>query len=355
MKVFFIGKDLKINMNLFQLGSKDIGIDLGTANVLVTIKDKGIVLKEPSVVAIDLKTNSLLAIGKEAKEMLGKTPEQIKAIRPLKDGVIADFTATQLMLKEVLRRISKKYNVGRPRIVVGVPSGITEVEERAVEEALIQAGAREVFLIEEPMAAAIGSNIEIAEPSGNLIVDIGGGTTEVAVVSLGGIVVSNSLRVAGDELNEDIINYIKREDNLAIGASTAEQIKLNLGCAIPSTAQQDMEVRGRDLGTGLPKTIHVTSNEIGQAMSESINKMVDIVRVTLEKTPPELASDIMAKGIVLAGGGALIKDIDKLISMKTEIPVYVAEEPLDCVVRGTAKTLENLQDLKTVLTSSRRR
>ena len=332
MKVFFIGKDLKINMNLFQLGSKDIGIDLGTANVLVTIKDKGIVLKEPSVVAIDLKTNSLLAIGKEAKEMLGKTPEQIKAIRPLKDGVIADFTATQLMLKEVLRRISKKYNVGRPRIVVGVPSGITEVEERAVEEALIQAGAREVFLIEEPMAAAIGSNIEIAEPSGNLIVDIGGGTTEVAVVSLGGI-----------------------EDNLAIGASTAEQIKLNLGCAIPPTAQQDMEVRGRDLGTGLPKTIHVTSNEIGQAMSESINKMVDIVRVTLEKTPPELASDIMAKGIVLAGGGALIKDIDKLISMKTEIPVYVAEEPLDCVVRGTAKTLENLQDLKTVLTSSRRR
>ena len=348
MKVFFIGKDLKINMNLFQLGSKDIGIDLGTANVLVTIKDKGIVLKEPSVVAIDLKTNSLLAIGQEAKEMLGKTAEQIKAIRPLKDGVIADFTATQLMLKEVLRRISKKYNGGRPRIVVGVPSGITEVEERAVEEALIQAGAREVFLIEEPMAAAIGSNIEIAEPSGNLIVDIGGGTTEVAVVSLGGIVVSNSL-------NEDIINYIKREDNLAIGASTAEQIKLNLGCAIPPTAQQDMEVRGRDLGTGLPKTIHVTSNEIGQAMSESINKMVDIVRVTLEKTPPELASDIMAKGIVLAGGGALIKDIDKLISMKTEIPVYVAEEPLDCVVRGTAKTLENLQDLKTVLTSSRRR
>ena len=202
------------------------------------------------------------------------------------------------------------------------------------------------------MAAAIGSNIEIAEPSGNLIVDIGGGTTEVAVVSLGGIVVSNSLRVAGDELNEDIINYIKREDNLAIGTSTAEQIKLNLGCAIPPTAQQDMEVRGRDLGTGLPKTIHVTSNEIGQAMSESINKMVDIVRVTLEKTPPELASDIMAKGIVLAGGGALIKDIDKLISMKTEIPVYVAEEPLDCVVRGTAKTLENLQDLKTVLTLS---
>ena len=355
MKVFFIGKDLKINMNLFQLGSKDIGIDLGTANVLVTIKDKGIVLKEPSVVAIDLKTNSLLAIGQEAKEMLGKTPEQIKAIRPLKDGVIADFTATQLMLKEILRRVSRKYNVGRPRIVVGVPSGITEVEERAVEEALIQAGAREVFLIEEPMAAAIGANIEIAEPSGNLIVDIGGGTTEVAVVSLGGIVVSNSLRVAGDELDQDIINYIKREENLAIGSSTAEQIKLNLGCAIPPTAEQDMQVRGRDLGTGLPKTINITSNQVGQAMSESIGKMVDIVRMTLEKTPPELASDIMGKRIVLAGAGALIKDIDKLISMKTEIPVYVAEEPLDCVVRGTAKTLENLQDLKTVLTSTRRR
>lgn len=355
MKVFFIGKDLKINMNLFQLGSKDIGIDLGTANVLVTIKDKGIVLKEPSVVAIDLKTNSLLAIGQEAKEMLGKTPEQIKAIRPLKDGVIADFTATQLMLREILKRVSRKYNVGRPRIVVGVPSGITEVEERAVEEALLQAGAREVFLIEEPMAAAIGANIEIAEPSGNLIVDIGGGTTEVAVVSLGGIVVSNSLRVAGDELDQDIINYIKREANLAIGSSTAEQIKLNLGCAIPPAVEQNMEIRGRDLGTGLPKTIHITSNEVGQAMSESINKMVDIVRMTLEKTPPELASDIMGKGIVLAGGGALIKDIDKLISVKTEIPVYIAEEPLDCVVRGAAKTLENLQDLKTVLTNSKRR
>ena len=337
------------------LNSKDIGIDLGTANLLVTLKGKGIVLNEPSVVAIDKNTGEILATGYEAKEMLGRTPETIKAVRPLRDGVIADFTATELMLKNIIKKVCRQNNVGKPRILVGVPSGITEVEERAVEEAVMQAGAKEVYLIEEPMAAAIGANIEIAEPSGNLIVDIGGGTTEVAVVSLGGIVVSNSLRVAGDELDQDIINYIKREENLAIGSSTAEQIKLNLGCAIPPTAEQDMQVRGRDLGTGLPKTINITSNQVGQAMSESIGKMVDIVRMTLEKTPPELASDIMGKGIVLAGGGALIKDIDKLISMKTEIPVYVAEEPLDCVVRGTAKTLENLQDLKTVLTSTRRR
>ena len=342
-------------MNFFQFGSKDIGIDLGTANILVTIKDKGIVLKEPSVVAMDAKTKELLAFGQEAKEMLGKTPESIKAVRPLQDGVIADFTATQLMLKAVIKRISKRYNIGRPRIVVGVPSGITEVEERAVEEALLQAGAREVFLIEEPMAAAIGANLDIAEPSGNLIVDIGGGTTEVAVISLGGIVVSNSLRIAGDELDEDITNYIKREENLAIGASTAEQIKFKLGCAMPQAEDEKMEVRGRDLGTGLPKTIYVTSSQIGQAMSESVGKMVDIVRMTLEKTPPELASDIMGKGIILAGGGALIKDIDKLISTRTDMPVYVSENPLECVVRGTSKTLENLEDLKTVLTNSRKR
>ena len=342
-------------MSFLSLKSRDIGIDLGTANILVTLNGKGIVYREPAVIAIENQTGNVIAIGNEAKEMLGRTPKEVSAIRPLKDGVIADFTATKLLLKKIMDKVCKKYNAVRPRVIVGVPSGITEVEERAVEETIIRAGAKEVYLIEEPMAAAIGSNIEIAEPSGNLIVDIGGGTTEVAVVSLGGIVVSNSLRVAGDELNEDIINYIKREDNLAIGASTAEQIKLNLGCAIPPTAQQDMEVRGRDLGTGLPKTIHVTSNEIGQAMSESINKMVDIVRVTLEKTPPELASDIMAKGIVLAGGGALIKDIDKLISMKTEIPVYVAEEPLDCVVRGTGKTLEDLERLKTVLINARKR
>ena len=355
MKVFFIGKDLKINMNLFQLGSKDIGIDLGTANVLVTIKDKGIVLKEPSVVAIDLKTNSLLAIGQEAKEMLGKTPEQIKAIRPLKDGVIADFTATQLMLKEILRRVSKKYNVGRPRIVVGVPSGITEVEERAVEEALLQAGAREVFLIEEPMAAAIGANIDVAEPSGSIIVDIGGGTTEVAVISLGGVVVSNSLRVAGDELDEDIVNYIKREMNLAIGETTAEQIKMEIGCAMPLMTDMNMEIRGRDLSTGLPKNVIVSSSQIEEAMQESISKIVEIVKQTLERTPPELASDIMEKGIVLAGGGALIRNLDKLLSNNTGMPVYVAEDPLDCVAKGAGRTLEDLEKLKTVLINARKR
>lgn len=355
MKVFFIGKDLKINMNLFQLGSKDIGIDLGTANVLVTIKDKGIVLKEPSVVAIDLKTNSLLAIGKEAKEMLGKTPEQIKAIRPLKDGVIADFTATQLMLKEVLRRISKKYNVGRPRIVVGVPSGITEVEERAVEEAVMQAGAKEVYLIEEPMSAAIGANLDVSEPSGNIIVDIGGGTTEVAVVSLGGIVISHSLRIAGDELDEDITNYIKREYNLAIGDTTAEEIKKQIGCALPLMTEMTMDVTGRDLNTGLPRNIVINSSNIQEAIEISINEIVETVKATLEKTPPELASDIMEKGIVLAGGGALIKNLDKLLSERTGMPVYVAEDPLDCVVKGTGKTLENLEKLRTVLINARKR
>lgn len=354
MKVFFIGKDLKINMNLFQLGSKDIGIDLGTANVLVTIKDKGIVLKEPSVVAIDLKTNSLLAIGKEAKEMLGKTPEQIKAIRPLKDGVIADFTATQLMLKEVLRRISKKYNVGRPRIVVGVPSGITEVEERAVEEALMQAGAREVFLIEEPMAAAIGSNIEIAEPSGNLIVDIGGGTTEVAVISLGGIVVSDSIKIAGDEIDEAIINYIKNNLNLAIGSALAEQVKIELGCATLPTTEKTMEIRGRELTTGLPENKTITATEVQAAIAPEIEKIIDLVKATLEKTPPELASDIVERGITLAGGGALIKNIDALISQKTEIPTYIADRPLDCVANGTGKIIEDMEKLRSALINRRR-
>ena len=326
-------------MNLFNLGSKDIGIDLGTANILVTLKGKGIILNEPSVVAIDTSTRNILATGFEAKEMLGRTPEKIRAVRPMKDGVIADFTATQLMLKNIIYKICRRYSIGKPRVVVGVPSGITEVEERAVEEAILQAGAREVYLIEEPMAAAIGANMDIAEPSGNIIVDIGGGTTEVAVVSLGGVVVSNSIRIAGDDLDEDIVNHVKRERNLAIGETTAEQIKKEIGCAMPLMSEASMEVRGRDLSSGLPETITVTSSEIEEAMKESISKIVDVVKLTLEKTPPELASDIMEKGIVLAGGGALIKNLDKLISEKTDMPVYVAEEPLDCVVKGTGKTL----------------
>ncbi len=342
-------------MNLFTFGSKDIGIDLGTANILMTLKGKGIVLKEPSVVAIDRKTGEIKATGFEAKEMLGRTPEDIKAVRPMKDGVIADFTATGLMLKNMIRKVSSRYNVGRPRVVVGVPSGITEVEERAVEESIMQAGAREVYIIEEPMAAAIGAGINITEPSGSMIVDIGGGTTEVAVISLGGIVVSNSLRIAGDELDEDIVNYIRREENLSIGETTAEQIKMQIGCATPLMTDMPMEIRGRDLITGLPRNITIKSSEIMEATSESVAKIVETVKQTLEKTPPELAADLVEKGIYLAGGGALIQNLDKLLSQETNMPVYVANSPLECVVNGTGKTLEDLERLKTVLINSRKR
>ena len=332
-------------MKLFSFYSKDIGIDLGTANILVTLKGKGIVLKEPSVVAIDRKSGNIVATGNEAKEMLGRTPEQIKAVRPLKDGVIADFTATQLLLKNIIGKVGNRYNIGRPRVVVGVPSGITEVEERAVEETVLQAGAKEVYLIEEPMAAAIGASLDVGEPSGNIIVDIGGGTTEVAVISLGGIVVSHSLRVAGDELDDDIVNYIKREMNLAIGETTAEQIKMEIGCAMPLMTEMSMEVRGRDLSSGLPRNVNITSTQIEEAIKESVSKIVDIVKATLEKTPPELASDIMEKGIVLAGGGALIKNIDKLLTIETGMPVYVAEEPLDCC-KGNWKNIRRFRKTK---------
>lgn len=343
------------NFNIFKMSSKDIGIDLGTANILVTLKGKGIVLKEPSVVAIDKKTGSILSTGFEAKEMLGRTPETIKAVRPLKDGVIADFTATQLMLKNILTKVCKKYNVTRPRVVVGVPSGITEVEERAVQESVLQAGAREVYLIEEPMAAAIGANMDVSEPSGNIIVDIGGGTTEVAVISMGGIVVSYSLRIAGDEIDEDIINYVKREMNLAIGETTAEEIKKTIGCAKPLMADMSMVIRGRDYATGLPKNMTIYSSQVLEAMSESIFKIVDLVKMALEKTPPELSSDIMEKGIILAGGGALIQNLDKLLIDYTGMPVYIAEDPLDCVVKGAGKTLDNIEKLKNTLGNSRRK
>jgi len=342
-------------MSFLSFKSKDIGIDLGTANILVTIKGKGIVLREPSVISVNAKTGGIIATGFEAKEMLGRTPKEINAIKPLKDGVIADFTATKLLLRNLLERVCKRYNAVRPRVLVGVPSGITEVEERAVEEAIMRAGAREVYLIEEPMAAAIGAGIEIEEPSGNIIVDIGGGTTEVAVISLGGIVISNSIRVAGDELDENIVNYIKKELNLAIGEATAEQIKKEIGCAMPLMSQMTMEIKGRDLNDGLPRTEVITSNQVEKAMKESIDKIVEVVKITLEKTPPELASDIMEKGIVLSGGGALIQNLDKLISSETGMPVYVIEEPLDCVVKGTEKTLQDLEKLKTILLNSRKR
>jgi len=259
------------------------------------------------------------------------------------------------MLKNLISKVCQRYNVIRPRVVVGVPSGITEVEERAVEESVIQAGAKEVYLIEEPMAAAIGAGLDVAEPSGSIIVDIGGGTTEVAVISLGGIVVSNSLRVAGDELDEDIVNYIKREMNLAIGETTAEQIKMQIGCALPLMADTTIEIRGRDLSNGLPRNMTIVSSQIQEAMAESIFEIVESVKQTLERTPPELASDIMEKGIVLAGGGALIQNLDKLLILKTGMPVYIAENPLDCVVKGTEKTIEDLERLKSVLINSRRR
>lgn len=342
-------------MKLFGFGSKDIGIDLGTANILVTVKEKGIVLNEPSVVAIDINTGSILATGYEAKEMLGRTPETIKAVRPLKDGVIADFTATQLMLKNMIKKICTRYNTGKPRVVVGVPSGITEVEERAVEESVIQAGAREVYLMEEPMAAAIGAGLDVAEPTGSIIVDIGGGTTEVAVISLGGIVVSHSLKIAGDELDEDIIDYFKKEMGVVIGNTTAEQVKMTIGCAMPLMTEMTMEVRGRDLTTGLPVNITVNSTQVQEAMQDSISEIVEAVKLTLERTPPELAADIVEKGIYLAGGGALIKNLDKLLSSKTGIPVFVAQNPLDCVVKGTEKTLEDLEKLKSVLVNARKR
>ena len=339
----------------FDFSAKDIGIDLGTANILVTLKGRGIILQEPSVVAIDRKTGYIIATGREAKEMLGRTPEQIKAVRPLENGVIADFSATQLMLKNILGKLKNRYSIRKPRVVVGVPSGITEVEERAVRESIIQAGAREVYIIEEPMAAAIGSGLNIDEPSGNIIADIGGGTTEVAVMSLGGIVVSNSIRVAGDKLDEDIINYARKELNLAIGQTTAEEIKMQIGCALPTVTEMTMEVRGRDLLDGLPRNITVTSSQIQEAMSESINQIIEIIKTTLEKTPPELSSDIMSKGIVLAGGGALIRNIDKLLSDETGMPVYVSDSPLESVVRGTGKTLENLDKLKSIVKNRKRR
>lgn len=344
----------KKKMGFFKLGSKDMGIDLGTANILVTVKGKGIVLNEPSVVAINSKTEEILATGAEAKEMLGRTPNEIKAVRPLRDGVIADFRATQLLLKNLIVKVSSKYNAGRPKVVVGVPSGITEVEERAVEEAVMHAGAKEVYLIEEPMAAAIGAGIDVAAPSGSIIVDIGGGTTEVAVISLGGIVNSASLRIAGDELNNDIIDYVKKTYNILIGETTAEQVKKEIGCALPLMTEKTMEVIGRDLGTGLPGSCVLTSSQVQIAMSSSIDEIIDVIKASLEKTPPELASDIMEKGIVLAGGGALIENLDKLVATRTGMPALVADEPLECVVKGTGKTIEDIDQLRTVLINARK-
>ncbi len=339
---------------------RDMGIDLGTANTLVFVKNKGIVVSEPSVVAINSETKEVLAVGDEAKQMIGRTPGNIIAIRPMKDGVIADFEITQAMLKYFIKRATEATRgglfAGNKRIMICVPSGVTEVEKKAVIEAAIAAGAKRKYahLIEEPMAAAIGAGLPVGEPTGSMIVDIGGGTTEVAVISLGGIVTSRSIRIAGDVLDAYIVNHIKKEYSLAIGDRTAEVIKLTIGSAFNEGNDRAYEVRGRDLVTGLPKTISVTATEIREALAEPINSIVDGIKFSLEKTPPELASDIMETGIILAGGGALLKGLDKLVCRETGMPVHIANEPLNCVALGTGMSLDNVDALKGLLVTSKK-
>ncbi len=324
---------------LFGLFSNDIGIDLGTANTLIYVRDKGIVLREPSVVAVESATGKVLAVGDEAKRMLGRTPGGIEAIRPMKDGVIADFDVTEAMLRKFIEKVHNRRSMISPRIVVAVPSGITEVEKRAVRESASQAGARRVQLIPEPMASAIGVGLPVAEPAGNMIVDMGGGTTEVAIISLGGIVFSRSVRVAGDELDEAIAQYMKRVYNLMIGERTAEEIKIKIGSAYPLEQETSMEVKGRDLVAGLPKTLTITSQEVREAIQEPINTIVETVRYTLERCPPELSADLVDRGIVLAGGGALLRGLNKLLAEETGLPVHVPDDPLSAVVMGTGIVL----------------
>ncbi|MCZ8513347.1 rod shape-determining protein [Paenibacillus filicis] len=330
-------------------GTKDLGIDLGTANTLVYVKGKGIVVREPSVVAIRTDTKTIEAVGNDAKKMIGRTPGNIRAIRPMKDGVIADFDTTSTMIKYFIRQAQKQRVLFQrhPSVMICVPSGITAVEKRAVEDATRQAGARDAYTIEEPFAAAIGADLPVWEPTGSMVVDIGGGTTEVAVISLGGIVTSRSIRVAGDEMDEAIIQYIKRTYNLMIGERTAEQIKMEIGSALPLEPSTRLEIRGRDLVSGLPKTMAVTSDEITDALADTVNSIVEAVKVTLEKCPPELAADIMDRGIVLTGGGGLLRNLDKLLSRETGMPVLVADNPLDCVAIGTGRALENIHLFRT--------
>ncbi|MDG5470949.1 rod shape-determining protein [Jeotgalibacillus sp. ET6] len=329
-------------------GSKDIGIDLGTANTLVYIKGKGIVVREPSVVALRQDTKDIVAVGNEARNMIGRTPGNIVALRPMKDGVIADFETTSTMMKYYMNQALKNsgFSSRKPYVMVCVPSGITSVERRAVIDAARQAGARDAFPIEEPFAAAIGANLPVWEPTGSMVVDIGGGTTEVAVISLGGIVTSESIRVAGDEMDDSIISYIRKQYNLMIGERTAEMIKIEIGSAIVSDEPREMDIRGRDLLTGLPKTIQIAETEITQALSDTVTSIIDSVKSTLEKTPPELSADIMDRGIVLTGGGALLRKLDEMITRETEMPVHIAEEPLDCVAIGTGKALDNIDYFK---------
>jgi rod shape-determining protein MreB len=332
---------------------RDMGIDLGTANTLVTVKGRGIILDEPSIVAIDKEKNRILAVGKEAKRMVGRTPGNIVAIRPLKDGVIADFDTTEKMLRYFIQKVHKNIAFARPRIVMCVPSGITAVEKKAVVEATEQAGARAAYIIEEPLAAAIGANLPIDEPTGSMIIDVGGGTSEVAVLSLGGIVVSRSLRIGGDEMDEAIIYFLKKENNLLLGERTAEKIKMEIGSAFPLENEEKMEVNGRDLVTGLPKTIILTSQQIRSALEKSLVDIINSVIEVLDNTPPELSSDIMKRGIVLTGGGALLKGFAERISRETHCPVYMAENPLACVAIGAGKCVEDFATLKKYLRYSK--
>ena len=339
---------------LLGLLSHDVGIDLGTANTLVTVRNRGIVISEPSVVAMDTRTKHVLAIGAEAKRMVGRTPASIIAMRPLRDGVISDFDVTEQMLRYFIKKVHDRYaQISRPRVLVGIPSGVTEVEKRAVRDATINAGARWARLIEEPMAAAIGAGLPVSEPSGSLIVDIGGGTTEVAVVSLGGIVVSRSIRIGGDEMDSDIVSFARREYNLLMGERTAEEIKIALGSAYPDDKGDDRTVtfRGRDLLTGLPRSVEVGGDQIREALEPSIAQIVDAIKETIEETPPELVADVMDQGIVLAGGGALLAGLDRRVAEATQMPVHIADDPLTCVVRGTGRVLEDLDTLERVLVS----
>ncbi|MCC6832479.1 MAG: rod shape-determining protein [Thermoleophilia bacterium] len=335
-------------------GGRDMAVDLGTANTLVYVRGRGIVLSEPSVVAIDQRTSEVHAVGIEAKRMLGRTPGTITAIRPLKDGVIADFDVTEQMLRHFIQKVHQN-RWAHPRVVVCVPSGVTGVEKRAVEEATLSAGARQAYLIEEPMAAAIGAGLPVAEPTGNMIVDIGGGTTEVAVISLGGIVVAQSIRVGGDEMDEAVIAWVKREYKLMIGSQTAEEVKLEIGSAYPLREEVQAEIRGRDMITGLPKTVVLSSEEVREALDEPTSQIVDAVKSTLDKTPPELASDIMDRGIMLAGGGALLQGLDERLRRETEMPIHVAESPLTCVAVGSGRSLEEFEVMRKTSKGRQRR
>ena len=332
--------------------TKDIGIDLGTANTLVYMKGRGIIIREPSVVAVDMKTDRVKCVGQEAKDVIGRTPGSIATIRPLKDGVIADFDVTTSMLQQFIRKAIGKSLFSRPRVIICIPSGVTEVERRAVRDASEQAGAKRVSIIEEPMAAAIGAGLPVADPIGSMVVDIGGGTAEVAVISLGGIVASQSVRVAGDAFDTAIINFVKKKYNLLIGERTAEDIKIGIGSAYPLEEELSMEIKGRNLLNGLPENIVITSDQVRGALEDPLSQILDAIRITLEQTPPELSADIIDRGITLTGGGALLRGIDKLIHDETNMPVYVAENPLDCVATGSGMVLDNIDTLIDVLSES---